>query len=143
MTALRSAERTARAGRSVTPGLSRDFVIGALRRRLPRTAPDMIFFCGVFNFVQRADICVPYLLGVLNPTCPNCRSSEPTVTHESVGTGFYFCRACEHAWYEERRTSPRPSELNTREPSVNSMEEPPQEHSTDHPEGATLRSHEA
>ena len=62
------------------------------------------FFREVCNFEQRADICLPYLLGVLNPTCPSCRSPEPTVTHESVGTGFYYCRACEHAWYEERRS---------------------------------------
>jgi hypothetical protein len=49
---------------------------------------------------------------VLKPTCPNCQSLEPTVTHESVGTGFYFCRACEHAWYEERRPASRPATAN-------------------------------
>jgi len=55
---------------------------------------------------------------VLNPTCPNCQSPEPTVTHESVGTGFYFCRACEHAWYEEHRPASPPAASNTRRTSA-------------------------
>ena len=40
------------------------------------------------------------------PTCPNCQSAEHTLTDESIGTGFYFCRACEHPWYAGR---PHPS----------------------------------
>src|SRR6185295_14293370 len=98
----------------------------------------------VCNIEQRGDISLPYLLRVQTPMCPNCRSTEPTVTHESVGTGFYFCRACEHAWYEERRAAPRPPDTHRRGAPVKvTGNATPQKRDAETAEGSPLPSQEA